>query len=62
MLIFPICSNAQDKALDIQIKYNNDTKDLLFIITNKLENKILFANDTGSKQGSLFWLRLFDEK
>lgn len=35
---------------------------ILFIITNKLENKILFANDTGSKQGSLFWLRLFDEK
>lgn len=62
MLIFPICSNAQDKALDVQIQYNGNTKDLVFTLTNKVKNEILFINDGGTRQGSLFSVRLFDVK
>lgn len=62
MLMFPICIAAQDKALDVRMQYNRETKDLVFFITNKVENGILFMNDTGGRQGSLFWLRIYDVK
>lgn len=60
--IFPISSVAQDKALNLQIKYNNKSKDIVFTFTNKVENRILILNDVGANRGSLFFLKVFDVK